>query len=496
MVWIELKENPAALRNPMKGWRGQIALHYGWGSKPIDDLGTQPIGTPYESLRKWYVSWDTVETKASDGTDLLRKEADRVLADFPDKNMKAIVRLALYSKRGSELPEGLPPLNNPRACDWYLRPEVKARIERLIEKAAEAWDQDPRVAYIEMGVVSKYGEQWDLGMYPKVEAYLHEAFKAFENKPVLIRGCGIYPWSPSAELASSREYGFFQDSFGKPWYEKELLTMARFGGGDRWHRVPIGGESKIAEHAAKADQRMLSQGRSDFIRPHKREGRVLVPGLLEDASRLDYFHDLIYQSHTSFLGSPFGTELTGGPAESITSIQKALGYRFVLRRAAFTTSTAPGGKLKVKFELTNNGSAPIYGKWPIEVSLVEPKTRRVVWNKAFAEVNASGFLPGDRYDPDLNRYTLKPKVYRVSEAFTLPGDIPPGEYAVALSIVDAEGGGRPAVRFANQHYWRGGLHPLGITGVGQATKTTLDPGGFFTGSIDPSLQYQVPQTTD
>ena len=34
-------------------------------------------------------------------------------------------------------------------------------MKKLVEKAGQAWDNDPRVAYVEMGIIGEFGEHHD-----------------------------------------------------------------------------------------------------------------------------------------------------------------------------------------------------------------------------------------------------------------------------------------------------------------------------------------------
>ena len=489
-VIVQPKENFVGVRNPMKGWRGQIAMNYGWGTKVVDSIGTQPVGTELESLRKWYVSWNQVETCESDGIEKLQLQTDRILADFPAHNMKAIPRIALLSIRGSEIPTDLPPLTNYRACDWYLLPQVRQRIERLIARAGAVWDHDPRIAYVEMGIVSKYGEQWDLGKFPEIEHYLHVAYsKAFKNKPILIRGAGFLPWTPSLELAKAAPYGFFEDSYGVPMYERETLGMGEIDGGKRWEVSPLGGESKLLEY----DDGLPHQknGWNDYILPSTKTGKVKVPSIFESAGRLDYFQYLIHQSHTNFLGSAEGCELVGQSPEIIASVHNSLGYRFVLSEARFPNCVEPLDTLAFRFKVKNTGSSPIYGHWKLAIYLADYTTHQPVWTGILDGVDPREWLPGNRYDTTLKGYTNQAKTYTINQMVKLPKNLAHRDYVVAIAILDEEGGDLPTVRFAIENYWQGGLHPLGIIGVGQKPKAKLDSATFFRNGVDSTLHYVV-----
>ena len=79
-------------------------------------------------------------------------------------------------------------------------------MKKLIKKLGEAWDNDPRVAYVEMGLIGEWGEHHDPDIstvfpphyqpnhvagrtwIPGIEKVLGDAFtEAFKNKKVMVR---------------------------------------------------------------------------------------------------------------------------------------------------------------------------------------------------------------------------------------------------------------------------------------------------------------------
>ena len=80
--------------------------------------------------------------------------------------------------------------------------------------------------------------------------------------------------------------------------------------------------------------------------------------------------------------------------------------------------------------------------------------------------------------------------------FQIPATVPPGDYVFALGVLDALGGRLPTLRFANQNYWNGGYHPIGMVGVGAPpTVAALDPATFDDPARDRSLHYINPSQT-
>ena len=69
-----------------------------------------------------------------------------------------------------------------------------------------------------------------------------------------------------------------------------------------------------------------------------------------------------------------------------------------------------------------------------------------------------------------------------------------GQYIVALALLDRQGGMMPSARFAIENYFRGGWHPLGFIGVGEAPKeAALKNMKFDSPAFDDSLHYKVPE---
>ena len=106
----------------------------------------------------------------------------------------------------------------------------------------------------------------------------------------------------------------------------------------------------------------------------------------------------------------------------------------------------------------------------MELSLLDPKTKEVVWKTRLKNTDIRTWQPEGDYS--------KTPVYTVSESFTLPDNLKDGCYTLALSILDSCGGGVPSIRFANTNYYKGGRHPIGNISVGNAESPRLDASEF------------------
>ena len=205
--------------------------------------------------------------------------------------------------------------------------------------------------------------------------------------------------------------------------------------------------------------------------------------------------DKIRRYHASYLGwidnyNDSDREVLAGAAE----LQKAFGYRFVLDSASYPLAVQPGQKLTVKLTVRNTGSAPFYLDWPVAVALLDPATKKPVWSAPLAGVDIRKWLPGEDWDSAAFAYR-RPAVPHHDEGHaTLPADIKPGQYIVALALLDRQGGMMPSARFAIENYFRGGWHPLGFIGIGEAPKeAALKNVNFDSPAFDDSLHYKVPE---
>ena len=419
-VQIFPKEYPAALRNPLKGFR--------------PDLGHSD---KYATLNRHYVRWNNIEASASDGVEQIIAYSNTAWKDIEQYNVKVIPRVYLLWED----------VKNPSQTYWpddmttgdYTSEHFKTRLMAMIAKLGQAWNDDPRVAWVQMGLIGKWGEQEQPPATPELQAMMGAAFAAaFPDKKVLVRNPGGY---------GQEEYGFgfYWDSFAHVQQENVAHGIKA---GSVWQTTVIEGETAYNwGHSSKQP----GDGPDDSLR---------------DPVHLNYILDRIRDLHCSGLGwianyNADDPEVGAGAEE----MQQAFGYRYVLSEAAYPQRVNPGETLDVSFDVTNTGSAPFYYDWPVEVSLLDPATREPVWKQIFQSVDIRTWLSGDQWDYRLDRYMVPADTYTVSETFALPADLAEGTYVLALAVLDPAGN-VPSVRFAIENYYTGGRHPLGKIGVG------------------------------
>jgi hypothetical protein len=130
----------------------------------------------------------------------------------------------------------------------------------------------------------------------------------------------------------------------------------------------------------------------------------------------------------------------------------------------------------------------------VAVGLLDPATKKPVWSAPLADVDIRKWLPGEDWDSVAFAYRRPAAPHHQEGHATLPQDIKPGQYLLALAILDRQGGMMPSARFAMVNYFRGGWHPLGFIGVGEAPEeASLKNVAFDSPAFDDSLNYKVPE---
>ncbi|MBP3962385.1 stalk domain-containing protein [Paenibacillus lignilyticus] len=457
-ITVNLTETSEAFKNPIMGFRP---------SRGVNETSFR--NREYADIYKHYIKYTDLEYDATDSVQKIIDWSNKAWAGIEKRNIKVVPRVVIvYPGAGEYWPKGVP---HGDAVNQWLSDELKSRLVAFIAKLGQAWDNDPRVAFVEMGLYGNWGEHH---VYPlrfkdrsnqiplSFQIALGDAYEAaFHNKKVLVR----YP-------------GTFKDyDFGIQWDSFALPDDASGGNGeirrDTWRTQINSGE--VAYNWG--DQSKLG-GNPD--------------GTLSNIAHTNYVIDWIMKTHTSSLGwiSDFSAN---NPAVSVgaKAMQKVLGYRYVLNQVTFTGNVTPGGTMNVLFQVTNKGSSPFYYNWPVEASLLK-SDGSVAWKGLF-QADIRDWLPGTDWNSTTRAYNEAPAVNTVNGMFTIPKSVPSGTYTLALSILDPAGW-NPSVRFANTNYYMGGRTPIGKVGIGR-NPTDQNLGSFASLKSDTTLGYSLESGT-
>ena len=428
-----------AFRNPLKGMRPGI---------------DPSMNHPWASLARQYFGWNLLERNACDTVERIELATDHMIGDLSAYNIKIIPRVyLLYTPEDPCWPEDL------EVGDFHSK-EFKERMLLLIAKLGEAWNDDPRIAYVEMGIIGDCGEHHDPGFgnlgfiepnpVPFAQEFAEAFHKAFPDKLLMRRYPRDFPGFP---------FGIHWDVFGNYdndyWANDSVLMAQELKKPEHieaWKHTVRGGEIDpiFLGYSGWSD--------SDFYALVKEHGQRLV-SIIQDLhwNHLAVLDRLNYQDPELW--------------EMSTAIQNALGYTFTVREAEMPAQLWQN-KLKLSITIDNTGTTPLYYQWPLQVALLDPDTRQPVWSTSWPELDIRKWLPSE--------------VQKLEHTFQI-SDIPDGQYIVAITILDPAGM-VPAVRFANKNYFSGGYTPLGIVGKGN-NPSEFKVQGFDDIAEDRSLYY-------
>lgn len=452
-----------ALRNPMKGFT---------------------TGSEWENLRMLYIKWNDIENHESDGIDKIRNYVDNRWRGLPESNVKVIPRVYLNWSREdqSHWPSDM-------ETGDFTSEQFQTRVVRLIERLGMLWDNDPRVAFIEVGLIGRWGEHHGPSPTPEVQDLISDAFeRSFPNTHASVR----HPW----QQFNPGQFGVYWDSFA------HNSQMYRHGGRIAnmikedptfWKRNYIGGE--------------VAYDWGDFeIQP----GSSPTDSVAKAVHR-NFIINTIRWLHTTQLRWISLYDHDNPEARAGAElIQKAFGYRYLLEEAKFSRRASNDGSFSLHLKIRNEGSAPFYYDWPLEVSLLDPVSLEPVWKSNYKNVDIRNWLPGSGWpEPDWSsagggwqgyfaswpegplEYANPAEQYLVEGNFQ--AELPKGEYIIAVAILDPAGN-VPSVRFATANYLNGGRHPLGRIAFGQGAGGALPEDFTFDDPFyDKSLHYILPE---
>lgn len=462
-VAIRPREYPGAFAEPLKGFRPDLPRQAGKPRAKWDER--------FITLVRQYVAWNQIERSATDGPEAIRGFCDDRWGGLPQRNIKVIPRVFLHwPPDGNYWPADL------EAGDYSSR-RFLDRLAGLIHKLGGAWDNDPRVAYVETGLIGRWGEQHHPSPTPEVTKVMGDAYAAaFRNKLLMNR----YPWQ-----FQEYPFGTHWDSWGTHRDTADMvaeLESPRLA--ERWKTGVRGGEISY-----------------DFGEPPGKD----PDDTMTDDGQVAWVECLIRRLHWNHLGwiARYDPNRPQAAANAVR-LQKAFGHRFVIDEVRYPASISPGGRFEVSLAVRNTGSSPFYYNWPVELSLLDDRTRAPLWRATFDGTDIRSWVPGDRWfrwgnwDEALKRFVVDdgPEVYadppprcEARGVFQAP-NLAAGCYILALAVLDPAGG-LPSCRFATANYFSGGRHPIGRIGLGkEIQRAELDAGDFDDLAADLSLRYE------
>ena len=426
MVFVEPKEYEDAFSNPMCGFRG----------------GFMDQTDGYITTIRDYVPWNAIEKNADSTVQEIIDYTNEKWGDMPEKNIRIIPRVYLVWPGGDRVnndeywPEDMVKYD-------FTSQEFYDRAVNLIKKMGEAWDNDPRIAYIEMGIYGFWGEHHlyanQLGlpeqMPEEAQKVLGDAFtQSFKNKKVQIR----YAYN-----FKDYDFGVYWDSFGHQdaLYEVDSIVDR----GDFWKTNIVGGETAYDWGGYRTQP---GDDPTDTV---------------SDKVHRDWLIQWIRKLHATGLGWVCQYDKNDpAAAEGAAEIQKAFGYRFIIEKFGHTEKIEADNSFNAEITIRNDGSAPFYYDWDLTLSLLDAETLKPVYSTRF-DAEISKIYPGDEYNVVTEKYSVPAESHTFKLSAEIPENLTGKSYVVAVSINDPSCD-KPAIRFACENYINGGYHPLGVVG--------------------------------
>lgn len=395
---VVAKPRPSAgpVNNPLKGWC------------PYTDAG--PIKQPYSMVFQ-YISWRELEPNRGD---FRFDEWERKWDEGAGKGKHIVLRMYIdYPTKPSGLPDWIRKagVKETQYSDYgggmspdYHDPIMVAAMERLIEALGKRYNRNPRIAFIQLGLLGFWGE-WHT--YPRTELYasanteakIVDAYhRAFPDKMLMVRNANGYSGRQSW-------LGFHDDMFpedtdnGMEW--SFLAGLRKAGRANNWQRAVVGGE--------------------------------MVPGKAEQWLTGDFAKTqaMLDASHFTWVG-PYCPALDDSSEPKFLRQSEALvqrmGYNFQMTEIKHPSRINKSAKISLSGN--NTGVAPFYYPWPVELALLNAADQAVSVHKTKWDIR--------KWQPGI-----------FHEHCEANFDAPTGKYRLAIGIRDPWSE-RLAVQFANE----------------------------------------------
>lgn len=399
----DLAYTPAPANNPLKGF---VSGYH-------NDRNFSKSLTPFRiSLRSLMTSENTFEWK----------DLERHLQISADRGFHAIIRVYLdWPDAPLQLPQFLMDAGIKRhqfstnaiynrAENWspdYEDPLLRSALTNFIAAFGAKYNGDPRIGFIEAGLIGSWGEwviwggkkEWQPSL--EVQQLIIDAYeRAFTKTKVLLR------W-PS-EYSLSRKFGYHDDWFGhrlgnyRNEYQKLGVTAP-----EQWKKQVMGG------------------------RVHPEFDRCLWETAHCGPSEAE-FQKLIEEGHYTYLNLRTSYDaITPSATPRALKWAQRLGYELHAQSVTLKSDHILA-TLDVSVTLTNTGVAPFYYPWPVELAAAQDGN---IIASAETDWNLTRVIPGQ---------TAKPFNYTIRQT-----GFPSGDYQLLLRVVNPLTNGI-SLRFANQ----------------------------------------------
>ncbi|MBS4198200.1 DUF4832 domain-containing protein [Bacillus sp. FJAT-49732] len=298
-----------------------------------------------------------------------------------------------------------------------------AEHERVIKALANRYNNDPRIAFVQIGSLGHWGEfhNWPeevSGKFPNIsvsDQYVRHYIDSFTNKMIGMRK--PYP------IAAENNLGLFNDVFGSKGATETWIDWTING----WNEIGPYVDNGQTPAEAQAASRMPDFWKKAFSGGEFHSGNALLS--LSNDTIMETLKQA-RESHSSWMGpaSPVlyitGKDVTESEQANINLLHNTMGYRYVLESIDFSKKSKVGDKLNLSMTWNNKGVAPFYFKWPLAFALADNKGNLIEESiQTIDSTDIREWLPG-RFQEDVN--------------FPITNKLKPGRYTLLVAILDDE----------------------------------------------------------
>jgi hypothetical protein len=430
-----LEEIYEPLQNPYKGW---VPLASGGPYQQPHSLVFVPITWRKLEPVKYCFDWETLETVykfdfwKSRGVKIIF----RFILDYPGVPGHLDIPDWLYEETGF-------------SGTWYDTPEIgggfspdydnnvlKAEHSRVMAALGARYNNDPGIAFIQIGSLGHWGEwhTWPYdpwtGSFPDVPVSEEYVCHYLNNFPDKITGM-----RRPFQIARDNLLGLYNDSFGNTLQTDTFISWYNNGYTDDYgHSHPP----------------MLDFWKNAFSGGEFYGGNSFI---WFDATHFEETLRQAHESHISWLGPccPAVSEPGCPEQENMNILLKEMGYRYVIETVSHDEHVVPGSELPITLQWNNKGSAPFYYNWQLELSL--------------ADIN--GLIVTSNLCTDVDIRTLLPGMNVFTTFITIPSSIGNGTYTLLAAIIDPEKN-EPGIDFAITGRRDDGRYALSQVHVGES----------------------------
>ena len=381
---------------------------------------------PPTSIAYFRVYWKFVEpSQGKFNWEML----DHALATARSRKQTLMLRIAPYgTNKDNDVPDWYRAMmgdesQNKMIAKWRTDPEdprYAKHFGAMIRAVASRYDGHPDLESVDLAIVGAWGEGAGSAQLsePTRRALVDAYVEGFEKTPLVQL---LTDEKTNGYALSRRDVGWRVDCLG---------DVGGFGNGQWTHMYDY------------YPQGIINFGMKDAWKtaPVSLEVCWVMQTWKDKGWDVDYMIDQSLKWHiSSFNGKSSAVPAAWKP--HVDRWLKKMGYRFVLRKLTYPEAVAPQGKLAYTTWWENKGVAPCYKQWPFAFRLKNGARTEVF----LTEADIRKWLPGDNLHDG---------------AVFLPADMPPGEYELAVALVDPQTRA-PKVKLAIAGATEDGWYPMG-----------------------------------